>query len=240
MKNRLIYSTQNALIVFRLGKTTNKKIALPEENIIQTYSFSKDQFNYVAESDKLGQKIVPKTFFDLASAVCFDCPFIGYGKCYTHKFTQYSGFISMLRSIIKEGKTTAQIEPLSPNLMASILNMSKGKFIRFGTYGEPSLIDIGLVAKLCNAAKSWTGYTHQWQKLDYSKYFMASTHNVFGAILADKKGYRSFIASKVNLDEGLIKCPASKEMNFKSNCSKCGLCSGTEGKGKKSVIIIEH
>jgi hypothetical protein len=29
-------------------------------------------------------------------------------------------------------------------------------------------------------------------------------------------------------------------MGFKSNCSKCGLCSGTKGKGTKSVIILEH
>jgi len=240
MKTRLIYSTEHALIVFRLGKTTNKKIASPEENIVQTYSFSKDQFNYVLNSDKEGLKIVPKTFFDLASSVCFDCPFVGYGKCYTHKYMQFSGFVSMLRSIIREGKTSAQIEPLSPNLMDDILHMSKGRYIRFGTYGEPSLIDIGLVSKLCNVAKSWTGYTHQWQKVDYSKYFMASTHNIFGAILADKKGYRSFIASKVNLNEDLIKCPASKEQGFKSNCSKCGLCSGIEGKGRKSVVILEH
>lgn len=242
MKNRLIYSTENAIIVFRLGKTTNKKIALPTENIVQTYSFSKDQINYISDSDKAGKKINPKQFFDLAQAVCFDCPFIGYGKCYTHKYMQFSGFISMIRSIIKDGLNTAQIEPLSPSLFNSILTMCKGKYIRFGTYGEPSLIDLGLVSKICNEAKSWTGYSHQWSnKEEYNAYFMASTHNVFQAILADKKGYRSFIASKKEIkDEPLIICPASKEAGFKSNCSKCGLCSGTKGKGNKSILILEH
>jgi hypothetical protein len=33
---------------------------------------------------------------------------------------------------------------------------------------------------------------------------------------------------------------ASKEMGFKTNCAKCGLCSGTEGKGKKDIKILEH
>lgn len=242
MKTRLIYSTENAIIVFRLGKTTNKKIALPSENIVQTYSFSKAQLNYISDSDKTGQKINPKQFFDLAQAVCFDCPFIGYGKCYTHKYMQFSGFISMIRSIIKDGLTTTQIEPLSPILFNSILTMCKGKYIRFGTYGEPSLIDLGLVSKLCNEAKSWTGYTHQWNKKEeYNSYFMASTHKVFGALLASKKGFRSFIASKTAIkDEPLIICPASKEAGFKSNCSKCGLCSGTKGKGNKSILILEH
>jgi hypothetical protein len=238
--NRITYSTKEAIIVFRSGKTTNKKIAQPKETIVQTYSFSKEQYNYVLNSDKIGEKIIPKRFFDLADSVCFDCPFNSYGKCYTHKFMQYNGFLSMLRSLIKVYGSTSNIEPLSPTQLAEIVSMCESKYVRFGTYGEPSLIDVGLVAKICDKAKSWTGYTHQWLRTDYSKYFMASVHNVFQAITADKKGYRSFIASKTTLEEDLISCPASKESGFKSDCSKCGLCSGTTGKGKKSVIIIEH
>jgi hypothetical protein len=40
--------------------------------------------------------------------------------------------------------------------------------------------------------------------------------------------------------QGIVNCPASKEQGLKSNCSKCGLCSGTQGKGNKSVYTIEH
>jgi len=241
-KSRIVYSTNEAIIVFRSGKTANKKIADKKENIVQTYSFSKEQYNYVLNSDKIGEKVNPKQFFDLASSVCFDCPFITYGKCYTHKYTQYSGFLSMLRSIIRESGSVASIEPLTPIQLLEIVNLSKGKYIRFGTYGEPSLIDIGLVAKVCDVAKNWTGYSHQWQrKLEYNKYFMSSVHSAMGAAHAQTKGFRSFIASNTTLANKIaVACPASKEAGFKSNCSKCGLCSGTFGKGKKSVQILTH
>jgi len=240
--NRIIYSTNKAIIVFRSGKTTNKKIALPSETIVQTYSFSKEQYNYVLNSDKQGQKINPKQFFDLASSVCFDCPFITYGKCYTHKYMQFSGFVSMLRSVIRQFGTTASIEPLSPSQLLEIVNLAKDKFVRFGTYGEPTLIDLGLVAKVCDVAKNWTGYSHQWQrKPQYSPYFMASVHSLLGSNHAETRNFRSFIASnkQYNSREAVI-CPASKEGNYKSNCSQCGLCSGTSGKGKKSIQILEH
>jgi hypothetical protein len=68
---------------------------------------------------------------------------------------------------------------------------------------------------------------------------MASTHSVGQEMLARQLGYRSFVVTNKSID-GLVSCPASKEMGYKSNCSKCGLCSGTEGKGKKSIVILEH
>ena len=240
--NRIVYSTENAIIVFRSGRTTNKKISLPGEIIIQTYSFSKEQYNYVLNSDKIGEKVNPKQFFDLASSVCFDCPFITYGKCYTHKYFQFSGFLSMLRSIIRQFGTTASIEPLSPLQLIEIVNLSDDKFVRFGTYGEPTLIDLGLVSKICDVAKNWTGYTHQWQrKSEYSPYFMSSVHSTTGEVHAQTKGFRSFIVSNKTLDSKIaVVCPASKEAGYISNCSKCGLCSGTSGKGKKSVQILTH
>ena len=112
--------------------------------------------------------------------------------------------------------------------------------MRFGSYGEPTLIPFNLVEAICNEAKNWTGYTHQWsRKKEYNKYFMASTHNLIQEQFASQLGFRSFVASPIPLPS-LVSCPASKESGFVSNCSKCGLCSGSLGKGKKSVIILEH
>ena len=68
---------------------------------------------------------------------------------------------------------------------------------------------------------------------------MASTHNQEEANAAREIDYRSFIATKDG-SEDAVGCPASSEMGFKSNCAKCGLCSGTEGKGKKDIKILEH
>ena len=173
-----------------------------------------------------------------------DCPFaVSNGAklsaCYTHKVMQYSGFVSMLRSIGKETKWD-DIPELNADIERDILAMCNRKYIRFGTYGEPSLMPYELASSMVAVASNWTGYTHQWhRKPEYSTLFMASTHDELGEQRASRDGWRSFVASARGI-KGLVQCPASKEMGFKSNCAKCGLCSGTEGKGNKSVVILEH
>ena len=49
----------------------------------------------------------------------------------------------------------------------------------------------------------------------------------------------SFIATTIGTEKA-VSCPASKEMDYKSNCAKCGLCSGLLGKGTKDVKILQH
>jgi hypothetical protein len=239
-KNRIAYQLGETLQVFRLGETTNKKICSnPKTKIVQHYSFSFDQFNYVKNCVNSSQKIDPKTFFDFADKVCFDCPFRGYLKCYTHKYMQFSGFVSMLKSIIKENNIRQQSE----ETINDVVNMSKDRYVRFGTYGEPSLLPIELIDQIVSVGLTYTGYTHQWRKKpQHAKYFMASTHNLVETLQASRLGYRSFMAVKElqPKDSNLVNCPASKEMGFKSDCIKCGLCSGTNGKGSKSIQILNH
>ena len=237
---RITFRQNDAIIVFTIGTTKNKKIATDKEKIVQTYSYSKGQFDEV---------IKPKTsmqdFFAQDKAVCGDCPFaVNNGaklsECYTHKFTQYTGFLSQLRSIAKEFGSFDNIPEMNADIALKIIAATKGKYIRFGSYGEPTLIPFSLVEAICKDAKNWTGYTHQWaKKREYNKYFMASTHNIVQEQFAFNLGFRSFVASPIPLPT-LVSCPASKESGFISNCSKCGLCSGVLGKGSKSVIILEH
>jgi hypothetical protein len=235
---RVTTKVKDAILVFKLGKTTNAKISNGKDKILQVYSFSDAQFTYVSESVKNGTKIQPKQFFDLAEAVCFDCPFRAYLKCYTHKYQQYSGFLSMLKSIAREFKNVQEV-PSIHLLESKIVEMSAGRYIRFGTYGEPTLIPLDLVSNMVQASKSHTGYTHQWSKKpDYAAYFMASTHNENQANMAQKIGFRSFIASNETLENAVV-CPASSEAGFKSTCEKCGLCSG-QRKGTKNIQILEH
>jgi hypothetical protein len=237
---RIIYKTGNVLHVFRLGNTSNEKISPAKTEIIQTYHFSKGQFDLANNGQKFGMS----DFFKLDSEVCFDCPFaVSNGAkltaCYTHKMMQYSGFLSCLRSI-QTATPWDQIPEFSADIAAKITEISKGKYIRFGTYGEPSLIPLDLVSSLCLVASNWTGYTHQWAfKNEYKAFFMASCHSEGQANYASSKGWRSFIAAKDAIS-GTINCPASQEAGFKSNCSKCGLCSGTSGKGQKNVYILQH
>ena len=239
MKKRIAFRMSNeTLTVFTMGKTSNAKIALPTETIVQTYHFSKEQFEIAQNKTSMAE------FFSADAKVCMDCPFaVSNGAklsaCYTHKMMQYSGFLSSLRSIGKLAEWN-DIPMLNDDIIADIIAMCEDRYVRFGTYGEPSLLPIAIVESICNVASVWTGYTHQWSKKpEYSPYFMASTHSEDQERIANLIGYRSFVASET-IYESMISCPASAEQNYRSHCSKCGLCSGTSGKGKKSVVILEH
>ena len=236
---RIVFRHNDVLTVISQGRTSNKKIATSQEKIVQTYHFSREQF------EEAQSKTTMREFFSHDGAVCMDCPFaVSNGAklsaCYTHKLMQYSGFLSQLRSIGKQFNEFWKIPMLNDAIYLSIVDMCQDKYVRFGTYGEPSLMPVVLVDAMSKVAKSWTGYTHQWRKTDvFAPYFMASVHSAEEATIASLIGYRSFVVASETHSQ-FIHCPASEEMGFKSNCSKCGLCSGTMGKGFKSVVILEH
>ena len=255
MTDKLVFQLNDTVQVFRLGKTSNKKIASPNEKIVQSYSFSKAQYQYVHDNYFGKIKNNFNEFFALDGSNCLTCPLSGNirksdtslkVKCYTHKAFQYMGFISMLKGIIKKYGDFNNL-PIYNSNIDEFKKMSKNRFVRFGTYGEPSLHPIELVNGISKVCKNWTGYTHQYKnKPLYSTFFMASTHSEAQSNKAwnDHK-YRSFISyhDKALLTAGIIKkavqCPASKELDV-SNCSNCGLCSGTNGKGLKDVKILLH
>jgi len=146
----------------------------------------------------------------------------------------------MLKSIKNEFTTWDDVPAYDEFIGAVIVSMSAGKFIRFGTYGEPSLHPQELIEGMVSASQNWTGYTHQWtKKKELSKFFMASVHTSEEEQNASSEGWRSYVATETKLSE-YVNCPASKEAGYKSSCSKCGLCSGTEGKGNKSIYILNH
>jgi hypothetical protein len=128
---------------------------------------------------------------------------------------------------------------LNNDKVNKILAMSKDTFIRFGSYGEPSLMPIYLVDSMSKVSKGWTGYTHQYAKewaKEYKNYFMASIESA-----TEKTDWRSFrVLVNNNYQSNAIQCPASLEGGKQSNCAKCGLCSGLLGKGTKDVKILQH
>ena len=231
---RITFRHNETVQVFRLGTTTNEKISASDKiKIVQTYTFSKRQFDLVANGLNDGMK----TFFSNADTNCLDCPFNSFGKCYTHKYSQYVGFISMIKSIAKQYPTFESI-PREYDIDA-LIKMAKDKYVRFGTYGECSLHPQEIIEVMAHCSKSWTGYTHQWKNYNLGNYFMASVHSKEENIVAGVKGYRSFIVSDEKQD--VVNCPASKEAGYKSSCDKCNLCSGLLGtKSKKSVYILTH
>ena len=233
---KVIFRTLNTIQIFRFGTTSNDKIeANKKRKIVQTYTFSRKQYELV-----LNGKKGMKEFFNNADSNCLDCPYNSFGLCYTHKFNQYVGFISMLKSISKRYKNFDEIPFFDDIAHYQILYICKGTYVRFGTYGEHSLHPYELIQDIVKVADNWTGYTHQWKKkVDLSPFFMASTHTDAEDKDAKFVGFRSFIATD-EIIKGAVNCPASKEAGYKSTCSKCGLCSGTEGKGSKSIYIFNH
>ena len=235
----------DTLCVIRLGTTTNDKIAPKGEKIIQTYHYSREQF------ENAQSKTSMQSFFGKDKAVCMDCPYsMSNGAelkgCYTHKRMQYSGMLSQLRSIGKVYKHWENIPELSnyPTIRAFVVGMCAGRYVRFGTYGEPVLIPSYMVGEMCSVAKSWSGYTHQWEKpwmYDYRDFFMASTHTIDQTTKAETMGWQAFMDDSTHTKhKGMVNCPASKEAGYNSTCSKCALCSGITGKGSKSVYIFNH
>jgi hypothetical protein len=236
---KAVFRVGDTITLITFGKTSNAKIATPNEIVAQTFHFSREQYEVAQGKPSM------KEFFSHDGKVCFDCPFaVSNGAklsaCYTHKVMQYSGFLSSIRSIAKQYSEFNLMPQLTDELYSQIVNKCYGLYVRFGSYGEPTLLPFNLVESIVAVAKSWTGYTHQWMsRIEFADYFMASTHTPGQDLLAEQLGWRTFNASKEAVS-GLINCPASAEQDFRSNCSKCGLCSGAKGKGKKSVFIIEH
>jgi hypothetical protein len=238
MKSKLIFRIADTLQVISKSATSNAKIEVDSKRlIVQTYTFSRRQFELIASG---GEKNM-RTFFSIADSNCLDCPFNSFGLCYTHKFNQYVGFVSMLKSIAKQYPTFESIPIWDDMMVFDAIKMSEGTYVRFGTYGEPSLHPLNLIQQMSSVADNWTGYTHQWMRHnELAPYFMASTHDIEGEQSARIKGYRSYIATTTKLD-GIVNCPASKEAGYKSTCSKCGLCAGTLGtKSTKSIFILNH
>lgn len=236
---KIIYRQGDTLQIFSLGKTTNKKISGdPKQKIVQTYTFDRKQYEHVKEQIKSAEE-----FYSKADSNCLDCPMREYGKCYTHKYMQTMGFMSMLRSVVKQYPDWDFVPEADKEHFDAIVEMCEGKYVRFGTYGEPVLHGHTLISEICSVASNWTGYTHQWRKYShFAEFFMASTHGVAEEMEAAQQGWRSFMAIKnpTMAGDGMVNCPASKEGGFKSSCDKCSLCSGQRGKGSKSVFILEH
>ena len=116
--------------------------------------------------------------------------------------------------------------------------------VRFGAYGEPTLIPFQLVQRIAAVASGWTGYTQRWRERSmqkYRRYFMASTQSPAATLLAELKGWRAFESmpaqSTLRRRKGFGHCPASAEMGHKLKCSECLACCGT-GSGRRGHVGI--
>ena len=119
------------------------------------------------------------------------------------------------------------------------------KSIRWGAYGDPSIISPSLFQTINEHAQSHTGYTHQWREpwaQPFKNYFMASCDGLADYLNASAHGWKCFaVAPKGTTGQGK-QCPATVE-NSEAQCITCRLCDGAKtdiwveahGRGAKYV-----
>lgn len=104
--------------------------------------------------------------------------------------------------------------------------------VRFGAYGNPSLLPVSVIKAIAEASKGWTGYFHDWALMTdteaklYGQYLMASTDTEDSRCEAESKGLRYFHVSGVQ-PEGTRECLADTR---DLECQECLLCQGNSKK----------
>jgi hypothetical protein len=120
-------------------------------------------------------------------------------------------------------------------------------FVRFGAYGNPSLIPLPMVADIASRARRITGYFHDWHMMApedaraYGTYFMASTE-VDNFTHAQSLGLRTFSVVPHALPAAGIECLADAKA---MTCKQCGLCDGNRRTASRSkplphIFITAH
>ena len=113
--------------------------------------------------------------------------------------------------------------------------------LRIGSYGEPAAIPFIAWFRLLRHVTAWTGYTHQWQRVDFDhrlkKYVVASVDNFVEKDQAQALGFHTYrVGNYNNAQHDEINCPASIEQGNRLNCAECLRCNGQSG----NVAIKVH
>ena len=124
--------------------------------------------------------------------------------------------------------------------VADVAPLLAGRAVRLGTYGDPGMVPLALWMALVSTAASWTGYTHQWRRIDpaYSSLLMASADSVDDRRTARLAGYRSFYVmpkGSTGRVPGAVMCLSDARG---TKCEDCGACAGTRMGAKPNAVDI--
>lgn len=167
----------------------------------------------------------------VAQTNCGGCPHLKEGTCYV---LWHQAPLSTWRRYQRGGHNNEAIPTNLP--------------VRLGAAGNPNSAPFEVSYSLVQNAPSWTGYVHQWLTCDqrFKSITMASCDSKAEAKAAQAMGWRTFRVAEVGDTEllpGEIICPATQKKpngDPKTDCATCGLCSGTDGRGRCSIVVEAH
>ncbi len=126
-----------------------------------------------------------------------------------------------------------------------LISLFADKYVRVGSYGEPTAVPVSVWSAVTIESAGWTGYTHCWKmcSTDYRQFCMASCDTEDEAIDALARDWRPFLVRQLgdSLLPRFFVCPASKEAGKKATCQCCGACQGGSAASRGSFpSIIAH
>lgn len=215
-------TTGTDIVVLTTEDSKNRKTG----NMLQVFFLLKDTDPNQAYKAARGQEK------SAAQTVCGGCPHLTDGTCYV---LFHQAPLSTWRRYKRGGHDGKRFNKYIP--------------VRLGAAGNPNSAPFKVSFDLVKNAPAHTGYVHQWLTCDqeFKRITMASCDSKAEAKAAQKLGWRTFRVAEVGDTELLpneIVCPATQlradGYTPKTDCATCGLCSGTEGRGKCSVVVQAH
>ncbi len=116
-----------------------------------------------------------------------------------------------------------------------------GKFVRFGTYGDPAAVPVEIWQTLAASASGRTGYTHQWRNRKFSalaplmQASCETAQDVERAHILGFLGTFRVVPLGGEIPTNALHCPASEEMGKSVQCIDCRACNGS-----RDVAIYAH
>lgn len=206
-----------------------------------------------------------------AKSICGDCPHAWQydektgeyekGSCYVR---EYQAPAATLGGVYRGAYPIAGVDFPA----AWIWKLGYKRDVRAGSYGDPAACPPEIWADFLSMAATRTGYTHGWKSAHVAfrrnawrmrDLLMASCDSAADLRAARDAGFRCFyVIPQGALDlsrsvlsvgahvDGAMICPASDEFEKvygrKTQCAKCGACSGAGGKAARmpDVFIPAH
>ena len=164
-----------------------------------------------------------------AATICSGCPFASGNGCYVN--------VGQAPLSVWKAYHRGNYPVLNPSGYRAAFG---GRKIRFGAYGNPSLMPVSMVRAIAKVSAGWTGYFHDWREnpmaAAYAEFFMASTETESSRAQAESLGFRYFHASPT-------KPATARECLSETHgltCAECKLCAGLTKGSQPSIWINPH